>query len=241
MWTLLMLPAFAGSLGVPIPAPDAARVQLALTGQTEAVGASVRACQAEEGCDLSLDQSSLGGELSVAILRGLGVYGSFARVSSAVSSAGYSGTGTGWTLGARGALPITRALGVAAEAHLGAATSAGAHPTEADQQQSAAVITERSARLLATVGSPEGGAVGWGGAELAWGWRMDLDAPPSEGGSDPVSYTAESSRPMSGVLGGSLHSEPIGVPWRASPTLSAGAELRIGQIRSVGAWVGLGF
>lgn len=241
MWMLLMLPALAGSLGVPIPDPDASRVALSLVGQTEAVAASVSSCVGDSGCDMSLDQSGLGGELSVAIVRGLGLYGGFGRVNDSVATAGYTGTGTGWTLGARGAIPVYGKLGIAADFHLGTANTEGEHVTESDQQQSAAVIRERAARLLATVGEPEAGAVGWAGAELAWGWSMDLTAPPTEGGADSVSYAVEPTGPASFVVGGSLHSEPIGVPWRPSPTLSAGAELRFGQIRSVGAWVGLGF
>lgn len=240
MWTLLLLPAFAGGLGAPIPDPAAARVQLALTGQTEDVAARVQGCEDDEGCDMSLLQRRLGAELSVAVLRGLGVYANYGRVNSSVEGAAFSGSGRAWTLGARGALPVYKGLGLAADVHIGSGTTEGAARGDQDLAPGDATVTERGARLLATVGAPSGGGMLWAGAELQWGWSMDLNAPADEATGLSTAYAVEAERPLSGVLGGSLHSEPIGLPWRLSPRLSAGAELSVGQIRSVGAWIGLG-
>ena len=175
----------------------------------------------------------MGAELSVAIVRGLGVYGSAAKLKTSVDGVGYAGSGTGWELGVRGGLTLAGPWGLAADVRAGAGASE-------DGEGGETAVKTRAARLLGTVGAPGGGAMAWLGPDYQWGSSIDLAMPSTAVQGETLAYTIEPLRPVAVVLGGSLHSGAVGLPWRTSPRLSAGAELQAGQVRAVRAWVGLG-
>lgn len=241
MWLLLAQSALAGSLGQVSPDPEVERISLAVRAETQTVGLHAVGCVGEAGCDAVLEQRARVAELSLALLRGVGIYGAVGHQADTVLAAEYAGEGRSWTVGARAALPLGDAWGVALDAHyqrggsLGEAQS-GALSGPGSQRQAGPTLS-----LVGTLGTPRDGGVAWLGVQSSPGLRFDLNP---LGDIDQVALTEvilKPQLPLSGVFGLSGVSEELGLPWRRTTRLSAGAEAWLGQTSGLGAWMAVGY
>ncbi len=241
MWLLLIQVAQAGPLGQPSPDPKVERITLSGRAETETVGVRVVGCQGEAGCEAVLEARTWAAELSVALFRGVGVYGVLSHRYEAVQAAQYAGTGRSWALGARLAAPLVGPLGVAADARYERSETEGdaqdgALAGAGDQRWSSPRLS-----LVATLGQPEGGGLGWLGVQAAPGWKAELTPLGAVDDVPLVEVTLKPTLPASAVFGLAGVSEELGLPWRRSARVSAGAEAWMGQTSGLSAWIGIGY
>lgn len=241
MWLLLTLPALAGPIGQPLPDPQVERVTLALRAETETAGLRAEGCEAEEGCDAVLEGRTWAAELSVALLRGVGVYGVVGRRIELVQAAQYSGVGRTWALGGRLALPITGALGVAADARYTWSATEGAAVEGALAGPGSQRWQSPRLSLMGTLGQPDDGGLGWLGVQTSPGFTLVSSPLGSLDGAPLTELTLKPELPVSAVFGLAGVSEELGLPWRRSARISAGAEAWLGQTSGLGAWLALGY
>ena len=77
------------------------------------------------------------------------------------------------------------------------------------------------------------------GAQSAWSWSHDVWPMGDQG--VIVEIPLKSRRPVSGVVGGTLISDPVGIPWLVSPRIRVTAEGRAGQENAVSVSTGLAY
>ena len=82
----------------------------------------------------------------------------------------------------------------------------------------------------------EEGPSAWMGVQSSLLWIQTLKP---MGASDGLGLPLRWQYPVSGVVGLSYRSRPLGLPWERSPRMSLGAEGRVGQSGGVGAWISL--
>lgn len=240
MW-LLISAALAGPLGQPYPDPQVERVSLTALASSASAETQAEGCAAQTGCDALWEGRSWTAQASVAIVRGVGVYGELGHVTEVVKAAEYDGAGTGWAAGLRLALPITRTIGLAADARYGGVE------TTADPVEGAlggpGDATRRAPQLslMGTLGTPAAGGLAWLGAQSSPGWTASLRPLGSVDG-EPLSEVAlKPTLPLSVIFGMAGVSEELGLPWRSSAHVSAGAEGWVGQSSGLSVWLGVGF
>lgn len=241
MWTLLLLlPAHAGALGQPVPDPEVERVALALRAEDETAGVRAAGCAEEEGCEALWEQRRWTAELSVALLHGLGIYGGLSRGYELVEAAEYEGVGQAWMLGARLALPVAGALGVAADARYASSQTEGAAVSGAAGGAGSGRWRSPQLSLLGTFGSPASGGLGWVGAQATPGWASALVPLGEVDGVPLASLDLQPTLPLSAVFGLAGVSEELGLPWRRTARISAGAEAWLGRTSGLSLWLGIG-
>jgi hypothetical protein len=240
MWLLISV-ALAGPLGQPYPDPDVERVSLTALASSTSAETQAKGCTAQAGCDALWEARSWTAQGSVAIVRGVGVYGELGRVTEVVKAAEYDGAGTGWAAGLRLALPVTRTLGVAADLrYAGVETVAdpveGALGGPGDASRRGSQLS-----LMGTLGSPASGGLGWLGVQTSPGWTDSLRPLGSVDGEPLTEVELQPSLPVSVIFGMAGVSEELGLPWRSSAHVSAGAEGWVGQSSGLSVWLGIGF
>jgi len=240
MW-LLVSAALAGPLGQPYPDPRVERASLIALASSTSSETQAKGCTAEAGCDALWEARAWTAQASVAIVRGVGVYGELGHVTETVKAADYEGAGVGWAAGLRLAAPITRVVGLAADARFGGASTAadpvvGALAGPGDASRRAPQLS-----LMGTLGTPASGGLAWLGAQTSPGWTATLRPLGSVEG-DPLTEVAlRPTLPVSVIFGMAGVSEELGLPWRSSAHVSAGAEGWVGQSSGLSVWLGIGF
>lgn len=227
----------AATVGDPVPHPDAGRFRLDVRLGSDAVQETDTRCTGSSGCDATWRRTELSGTLSVAVLRGLGVYGELGIGQDQIQAADYKGRSQAWGAGVKAAVPVTASVWLAADIRL---DEGDGQSVLADEDPDPELTTYRlsTASVLGVWGdSARGGAV-WLGAQSSWMWDHHVWPLGTEDSQISLDVPLAPRLPVSGVLGMSLSSDPVGLPWRTSTRLSVGLEGRAGQETGVSGWLG---
>ncbi len=231
---------YAAPVGDPVAHPEVGRVRLdARIGNDRTEERDTR-CREKSGCDAVWNRNEISGGLHVAILRGLGIYGELGRETGRIRAADYLGSARVWALGLRGAIPIAPNWWIAADGRFGFGSGEGVRQAETSDPESEKYKIY-TASLLGVLGDPAKGADVWFGAQAAWHYEHQV-WPLGQAASEIVlDVPLQPKDPVSGVIGGALYSEPLGLPWRTSIRMNVGIEGRVGQSTGVSGWVGAAF
>ena len=234
-WTMGV--AMAAPVGDPVANPSTGRVHLDASMEVSRTAEVDLEC-AGSACGVVTYREGFGVELGAALLRGVGIYGLVVRAKDELKEANFEGRTQVYGGGVRLALPVYRSLWVAG---VGEVRFGQSESVQSERLNDPPRAEERihTASILAVVGDPSNGGHLWLGAQGAWEWKHTV-APMGDDGVT-VDIPLGPRVPVSGVLGGMVLSDPLGLPWRKSLRLRASIEGRIGQENGMRVVTGLAF
>ena len=220
--------AAATPVGDPVPRLAAGRVAVGTALEMSSHWLSVSDCS-QGACDGIWQRSGLVGVGRLTIVDGLGLDFSVGRLRDKISQANYSGTGVQGAIGVRGAIPLTQTgwwLSVVAQYSAGQADNGD---VEGGLSMSGYSIGTSSA-LLAWSPVADVSFTCWGGAQGAWQWSQTITPIGLDSDGAPVlEVDVTAGLPVSGVIGLSIVSEPLGAPWQPAWRLGFELEAMLGQ------------
>ena len=229
--------ALAGSVGDPIVSPVNGRAHLDVQLGQSLVPSVDDGCSGT-ACSARIERSTLGGELGLTVVRGVGVYGFVLGTKDTVSEASYNGTGRSYGGGIRLAVPLSPVAWLAVNGRLGHGSGTSDAVSE-DGDPGRSSDLEQSISVLGVLGSGEGSGHGWLGVQVPIHNTFTLEPLGREGLS--VSLPLSPVYPVSAVLGATLISNKVGLPWRKSPRIRTSIEARVGGEMAVALRTGLSF
>lgn len=238
-WLLLSIlfspAARAAAIGDPVPNPETGRITMDASYDSTVVAERDDKCSGD-GCDAKWERQTFGASLGWSVVRGLGLYGQIGQVTESIDELQYEGTGLEYGGGLRLAVPVHPSIWIAGNVHgsFGKTKSTRASQTPDPKHAEYAIY---SGTLLLVAGGPSGGGHLWFGPQAAWSWTHTAWPLGDEG--ITLEVPLQPKRVVSGVLGATLMSDPIGVPWRASPRFRTTAEARVGQENALHVSVGV--
>lgn len=238
-WLLLSIlfsPAVrAAAVGDPVPNPSTGRFSMDASFDSMVVAERDDKCSGD-ACDAKWEAQTFGASLGWSVVRGVGLYGQVGRVTESIEELQYEGSGLGYGGGLRLAVPVHSAVWIAGNVHgsFGNTKSTRASQTPDPKHAEYAIY---SGTLLLVAGGPSGGGHLWFGPQAAWSWTHMVWPLGDEG--ITLEVPLQPKRVVSGVLGATLMSDPIGVPWRVSPRFRTTAEARVGQENALHVSVGV--
>ena len=238
-WLLLSIlfspPAHATAVGDPVPDPVVGRITLDGSFDSMVVTERDDKCSGD-ACDARWEVQTFGLSMGLNLIRGVGLYGKAGRISESIQELQYEGLGFGYGGGIRVALPLHSSFWIAGDANalIGSSKSTRAEQTPDPKHGDFAIY---SGTLLLVAGSPARGGHLWIGPQTAWSWTHTVWPLGDEG--ITIEVPLKPKRTLSGVLGATLISEPVGVPWRVSPRFRTTAEARAGQEMALHVSVGM--
>ena len=238
LFTALALgPAQAAPVGDPIANPKTGRVFIDGSYGVSRILEEDSLCSGG-ACTARLDRSSFQAELGVAVVTGLGLYAFSSWNSDVVAEARLVShvnlLGGGMRLG----LPLGQRAWLAADCRLSFGTGLS---DETLQVTDPASVDERigTASVLGVWGHPDDGGHLWLGLQAPWMYTRDLQ--PLGASGVRVTMPMAPHVPVVFVVGGTLISERLGIPWGNSPRLRTTIEARLGQENALTVSTGLGF
>ncbi len=234
---LTSIVASASPVGDPISTPAKGRIHLDARLGRYLVSSVDEGCSGT-ACSARIERSTLGGELVLALLRGVGVYGFASRTNDEVAESSYKGIGQFIGGGIRLAVPLGRAGWLAVNGQMGRGQGTSEKVSE-DGDPGRSANLEQSMSVLGVLGPVEGSGHCWLGVQLPIKSTYTLEPLGREGLS--VRLPLSPVYPASAVVGATLISERLGLPWRKSPRIRTSVEARIGGEMGVGLRTGLAF
>jgi len=229
--------ASAGTVGDPVSSPSNGRIHLDAQLGTSLVRSVDDGCSGTT-CSARIERSTLGGELGMSLFRGVGVYGFAMGTKDKVAEASYKGSGRAYGGGIRLAVPLGRAAWLAVNGQMGRGQGTSDTVSE-DGDPGRSADMEQSVSVLGVLGSAEGSGHGWLGIQVPIHETFTLEPLGREGLS--VSLPLSPIYPASAVIGATLISERVGLPWGKSPRIRTSIEARVGGEMGVGFRTGLAF
>lgn len=216
----------------PIADPDVDRVRLSSLADLRATRVDDSVCGAGDDCQAWDQRTLVGGEVQVAIVRGVAVSGSAGRVRARIDEADFDAVGLGWGLATKLAAPLTHSWWVAGQARLD-----GGRPSDTGPEGEKSDFLAVSATLELAWGDPDGGFVGHLGAQATPYWHQVVKPLGPEG----LELDFSPRLPASAVVGLAFTSRPLGSPWTGAPRAVAHVDATAGQTMGVSAGLGLSF
>ena len=239
MTALLILATLTGEVfaGDPIANPKTGRVIL-----DGSYGISQRlerdSLCAGSACSANLDRRSLGLELSLAIIKGVGVYGFSSWTDDAIAEARLQSDAHLLGGGLRLGDPLNSSFWVVTDTRMTVGEGSSDKAGLVDDPGTTSEMMG-STRLMAAMGNPSDGGHAWFGAEVPWKYRSDL-RPLGDAGVS-VLMPMKPRLPVNVVLGGALISDRLGTPWGSAPRLRTTVELCVGYENALTVATGLSF
>lgn len=220
--------AAATPIGDPVPRVAAGRFAMGTAVAMSSHWLSVRGCS-EGSCDGVWKRSGVVGTGRLTIVDGLGLDVSVGWLGDQISQAHYSGTGVQGSVGLRGAVPMKRSgWWLSGVAHLSAGQA-----DNGELDSSLAMSSYRIGTVNALVAWSPVSDVSftfWGGAQGALQWAHTITPIGFDSaGQAALEVDVIAGLPVSGVLGLSLVSEPLGAPWQPDWRLGFELEAMLGQ------------
>lgn len=226
---LLAPPAHAVPVVDPVASPKVARIRVVSLADLRATKVEDAACVGTQ-CQAWDQRTLVGAELQVALLPGLSVAVDAGRLVTRVDEADVDSVGFGWGLAARGALPLSRAWWLAAQARLDGGNPGQVGP---DAEKTRHLIG--SGTLALAWGDLDGGLVGHLGAQASPLYQQRLQPL----GPDGIEIELTPTFPVAAVAGFSFLSEPMGAAWNHPPRLAVHVDATGGQTTGVSAGLGV--
>ena len=229
--------ATASPVGDPVVSPVIGRIHLDTQLGKSLVHSVDDGCSGS-ACSARVERSTLGGELGLTLLRGVGVYGFALGTKDKVTEASYNGSGRSYGGGVRLAVPLGRAAWLAVNGRVGRGYGTSDIGSE-DGDPGQSTDLEQSISVLGVLGSVGGSGHGWLGVQVPTHATFTLEPLGKEGHS--VSLPLSPVYPASAVIGATLISDRVGLPWRKSPRVRTSFEARVGAEMGVSLRTGLAF
>jgi len=236
MVALLIAPASAAPVGDPVPLPSMGRVRVDVRGSTGTIQETDGRCEESSGCGADWQHTALTGGLHLALFKGVGVYGEFGLGQERIQAADYRGQGRIWAAGVRAAVPLGKHFWLAANARADRGEAESLVSSDDPEVSSYEIYT---GSLVGVIGDAEDGVSIWAGAQSSWYWSHSVWPLGTKRDELFLKVPLSPDRPVSGVMGVGLTSEPLGLPWRRTGRLTIGLEGLVGQEYGASASLGI--
>ena len=166
------------------------------------------------------------------------MYGFALGTKDQIAEASYKGSGHSFGGGIRLAVPLWRSGWLAVNGRM--ARGGGTSDTVSeDGDPGRSVHSDQTVTVLGVLGSAGGSVHGWIGAQVPWSAAYILEPMGQEGIS--VSLPLTPVHPATAVIGATIISDKVGLPWRRSPRIRTSFEARVGGEMGAGIRTGLSF
>lgn len=239
VWSFLFASlAQAAPAGEPVPSPALGRWGLTLRYDNDAVAERVPNCRPDDACTAAWRTNLGAAQLRVDPIQGLGFYVEGGAGGERVSEADYRGSAWRVAGGLRGAVFLGEGpwfLGANARVDWGGGR--GAELELGGRERARSLV--QTGTVLTGLGRPENGLSTWFGVQRSWAWSHTVYALGGEPGTADAGIVLDADRPLTGLAGFTLVSDPVGAHPSQGARVRIGFEARVGQDNGGSAWVGL--
>ena len=235
MWALFFTAsALAAPAGEPFAQPELGTRTVRVLGDTEDTVVLDTDCGDLAPCEGTWSTTQFGMEMQWTLKPGIGAAAGMGYIEGQIKEANFRGKGPSLFLGVNGAIPLQHSFWLTGQARVSGSAIWGATVEDGTREFSRDV--QGTLTSLIAWSRLEEGPSFWAGAQSTLLWIQQL-AP--LGVNHDMALPLRWRYPVSGVLGISYRSQPLGLPWERSPRLTVGAEGRVGQSKGVGTWLSL--
>ena len=224
----------AAPVGEPFAQPELGTHTARVFGDTEDTVVRDMNCGDVSPCEGTWSTTQFGMEMQWTLAPGIGATAGMGYLEGQIKEANFRGKGPSVFLGVNGAIPLQNHFWLTGQARVSGSAVWGAKVEDGTREVSQDV--QGTLTSMVAWSRLEEGPSFWAGAQSTLLWIQQLSP---LGSNHEMVLPLRWQYPVSGVLGISYRSQPLGLPWERSPRLTVGAEGRVGQSKGVGTWVSL--